>query len=76
MDEAALEAAILAAHGRDDEEALAGLYGAAGDLRLGQGDIDAACFFHTQAYVFALSSGNEGQARVSHALLLRFGREA
>lgn len=76
MEEAGLEAAILAAHGRDDEDALARLYGKAGDARLGQGDVDAACFFHTQAYVFALSSGNEGQARVSHALLLRFGREA
>ncbi|MCB1433638.1 MAG: hypothetical protein KDK75_14480 [Alphaproteobacteria bacterium] len=75
MDEAGLEAAILAAHAAGDEAALARLYGAAGDLRLAAGDIDAACFFHTQAHVFALSAADLAAAAASHALLKRYGRE-
>ena len=76
MDEAALEAAILAAHATGDEMALSLLYAKAGDLRLAAGNLDAACFFHTQAYVFALSSGNVAAAVKSHGLLRKFGREA
>jgi hypothetical protein len=75
MDEADLEAAILAAHAAGDEAALARLYGEAGDIRLSAGDIDAACFFHTQAHIFALSSGNLAAAAASHALLKYHGRE-
>lgn len=75
MDEAALEAAILAAHAAADHGALAALYARAGDLRLEAGDIGAACFFHTQAHVFALSSGNVAVARRSYDLLKGFGRE-
>ena len=75
MDEATLEAAILAAHAAGDEAALARLYGKAGDIRLAAGHIDAACFFHTQAHVFALSCGNIASAEASRTILKRFGRE-
>lgn len=68
----ALNAALLAAHARDDREEIARLYGAAGD----QADtVDEACFFWTQAYVFALEAGMAEAERYRTALVAQ-GREA
>ena len=62
-----LHAAILAAHAAGDKVGLIGLYTQAADQ---SGDQDEACFFLTQAYVFALDVGDaaaEGlQARLHH----------
>jgi hypothetical protein len=67
-----LEAAILAAHAADDRRALARLYARAAD-RLN--DLDAACFFLTHAYVFALETGAPEAGKL-HARLKAHGREA
>jgi hypothetical protein len=67
-----LDTAILAAHAADDRRALARLYARAAD-RLN--DLDAACFFLTHAYVFALESGAPEAAHL-HARLAAHGREA
>lgn len=49
---------MLAAHARNDSEALMALYSEAADLQEVQGDIDAACFYLTHAFVFALEAGS------------------
>jgi len=74
-DKTGLERRILAAHARNDGAALAELYerGAAGWLR--QGDTDAAAFYLTQAYVFALDAGTPGVDRL-RSRLIAMGRES
>ena len=72
--DATLEAAILAAHAAGDEPALARLYAGAADAAEAAGEVDAACFLLTQAYVLALSSGAP-EAGALHARLLAHGRE-
>lgn len=57
VDRQTLDAALLAAHERHDGEALVRLYSDAGMLAETGGDIDAACFYYTHAYVFALETG-------------------
>lgn len=71
---AALEAALLAAHADGDQAALARLYAKAGDRAEAAGDLDAACFYLTHAYVFALATGAPG-ADALHARLKAHGRE-
>lgn len=73
-DVAGLDAALLAAHAAGDEAALARLYARAGDLAEAAGETDAACFFLTQAYVFALATGAAGSEAL-HARLAAHGRE-
>lgn len=57
MDRDALDRALLDAHARQDPVALVRLYTLAADERELARDTDAACFFLTQAFVFALESG-------------------
>ena len=57
MDRDALETALLEAHERKDLAALVTLYTAAGDEAEARSDIDAACFYLTHAFVFALEIG-------------------
>ena len=45
------------AHESGDTALLSKLYGQAADTYEASGDIDAACFYLTQAYVFALDAG-------------------
>lgn len=71
---AAIDDKLLAAHARDDAFALTVLYGDAGDAVESSGDADAACFYFTQAYVYALEAGHELAARYK-ASLVRYGRE-
>ena len=71
---AQLDAALLAAHAAGDGAALARLYTDAADMAKRAGDTDAACFFLTQAYVFALDFALP-EAGALHARLLRHGRE-
>lgn len=52
-----LNAALLRAHDAGDSAALVALYTQAADLREAAGDVEAACFYLTHAYVFALESG-------------------
>jgi hypothetical protein len=71
---AALDAALLAAHAAGDERALVRLYADAARAAELARDVDRACFFLTQAYVFALASG-ASEAGALHARLLAHGRE-
>ncbi|MCR9124443.1 MAG: hypothetical protein NXH91_19450 [Phyllobacteriaceae bacterium] len=56
-DRAALDATLIAAHDEGDPARLSQLYERAADALTKTGDTDAACFFLTQAYVFALEAG-------------------
>lgn len=70
-DRAPLDAALCAAHLRGDGGALVGLYTRAADAAA---DADAASFYLTHAYVFALEAGDP-RARALHARLCALGRE-
>ncbi|MEM7742590.1 MAG: hypothetical protein AAF409_02670 [Pseudomonadota bacterium] len=73
-DRGALDRALLEAHAAGDRSALVRLYAEAGDGAEADGDLDAACFFWTHAYVFALQAGDPAAARL-HARLKAHGRE-
>ncbi len=66
-----LNAQLLAAHAAGDHLALVALYAQAAD---GAADVNAACFFLTQAYVFALEQ-NAPQVAALRARLAAEGRE-
>ena len=74
LDWAALDAALIEAHGAGDDPRLVSLYIQAADAAEAKGDIGACCFHLTQAYVFALACGAR-QAGALHARLLAHGRE-
>jgi hypothetical protein len=69
-----LDERLLAAHAAGDLPALAMLYSQAADAREASGDIDAACFYLTHAFVFALEA-DDAQGPVLHARLKSYGRE-
>ncbi len=71
-----LDAAILQAHREDDRVRLAQLYFKAGDIEEQAGDIDAACFFYTIAYVYGLETEQAEPRDQAHARLVTHGREA
>ncbi|MCB1387204.1 MAG: hypothetical protein KDJ80_14805 [Nitratireductor sp.] len=75
MNRTRLDAALVAAHEADDKAALVRLYRQAGEASEAGGNIDAACFFYTQAYVFALESGDPARAALL-AKLAAHGRDA
>ena len=52
-----LDMALLQAHADDDRAALISLYTRAADRMETAQNIDAACFFLTQAFVYALEHG-------------------
>ncbi len=66
----ALDAEMLAAHENDDGPALVALYAQAADEA---DDIDAACFYLTHAYIFALELGRP-EVQALHARLDAHGR--
>lgn len=68
------DAAILKAHAAGDVAALVALYREAADGFERRGEIDAACFYLTQAYVHALHAGH-AEAGALHARLKARGRE-
>ena len=69
-----LDRSILDAHARGDVSALIDLYRQAADMHENQGDIDAACFFLTQALVYALQAGSPAK-RELRSRLATHGRE-
>ncbi len=71
---ATLDQRLLAAHARGDHGTLVALYTEAADTAEDAGRIDAACFYLTHAYVFALQEGVPAAARL-HARLKAHGRE-
>ena len=64
-----LDAALLDAHAAGDGARLSILYGEAADALHQAGDTDAAAFYRTQAFIFALEAGSPDAAR--HAIILR-----
>lgn len=67
-----LGARLLEAHGRGDRPALVALYAEAAEAA---NDEDAAGFYLTHAYVYALELGH-ADAPALHARLVRMGRDA
>jgi hypothetical protein len=75
-DRAALDAALHVAHAARDTDRLVTLYEAAADgPASGATAADAAPFYLTHAYVFALEAGDPRAARL-RARLVAMGREA
>ena len=79
MERASLDAALLEAHEGADSAALVRLYTLAADAAEAEGDVDAACFYLTHAFVFALEAGvpeaeglNQCLAARGRATLLAF----
>lgn len=68
-----LHARLLAAHAAGDTSALIRLYTAAAD-QVEHQDLDAACFYLTHAYVFALERGDAACTDL-RARLVAHGRE-
>ena len=62
---------LLAAHAARDKARLVALYSEAAD---GANDVDAACFYLTHAYIFALDIGDVRAAQLHERLKLH-GRE-
>ncbi len=75
MDEQRLQRDMLQAHEQSDLAALPPLYLAAARLRESQRDIDAACFFYTHAYVYALDCGDREIAEEARNRLRNHGRD-
>jgi len=73
MDRNTLDHQLLEAHAMNDGLALVHLYTQAADQREAEGDIDAACFFLTYAFVFALEAGAP-EAKVLNTRLAARGR--
>lgn len=65
----------MAAHAADDRFTLSSLYLNAGELKLADGSIDAACFLFTQAYVYGLDAGNEAATTAARKALVKHGRD-
>ena len=65
-----LNTKLLAAHDTGDHVALVTLYTQAADQA---GETDAACFFLTQAYIYALEQNHPDTAHI-HARLAEHGR--
>ena len=70
MDRSGLDVALIAAHAEGDARALVQLYTSAADCV----EPEAAAFYLTQAYVFALASDDRA-AGALHARLATMGRE-
>ncbi len=73
MDKTDLDRLLLEAHDRNDHDALVRYYTMAADEREAAQDIDAACFYLTHAFVFALESGAP-EADSLNARLAAYGR--
>ncbi|WP_425081561.1 hypothetical protein [Ruegeria arenilitoris] len=73
MEKDELDRLLLKAHEQDDHAALIHCYTMAADEREAAQDIDAACFYLTHAFVFALESGAP-EAETLNARLVAHGR--
>jgi len=73
MEKDELDRLLLEAHERNDHVALIRYYTMAADQREQAQDIDAACFYLTHAFVFALESGSS-EAEALNQRLVAYGR--
>jgi hypothetical protein len=74
QDSDALESDLLDAHAANDRKRLVSLYKLAADRAEGVGEADAAAFFLTFAYVYALETG-AADTPILQARLRDLGRE-
>ena len=74
VDSSTLEKQILAAHGSNDGYRLAELYAQGAEIKRKAGELDAAGFLLTQAFVFALESDHPNSDML-RAKLVADGRE-
>ena len=74
MPDTGLDAALLQAHAASDTPLLSRLYTEAADRAEAEGKTDAACFYLTQAYVFALDAGLSAAGALNRRLAAR-GRD-
>ncbi|WP_170427266.1 hypothetical protein [Ruegeria arenilitoris] len=73
MNKQELDRLLLDAHDRNDPADLIRFYTMAADEREAAQDIDAACFYLTHAFVFALESGAP-EADMLNQRLVAYGR--
>ncbi|UWQ52054.1 hypothetical protein K3720_19400 (plasmid) [Leisingera caerulea] len=66
-----LDRALLQAHEDKDSVELVRLYTLAGDQAEAAGNIDAACFYLTHAFVFALEAGRPEAKELNRRLAER-----
>ncbi|MEC3862096.1 hypothetical protein VK792_12450 [Mesobacterium sp. TK19101] len=71
MDREGLDRALLKAHADQDMPALVQLYTRAADDAEAHQDIDAACFYLTHAFVFALEAGDPAAPGLNRRLAER-----
>lgn len=69
-----LDDEIMQAHARNDRHRLCTLYLKAGEMKEAAGELDAACFLFTQAYVYGLETGNSDCSK-ARAKLVAHGRD-
>lgn len=69
-----IDAKLLTAHATNDHVALVALYTKAADIREKSRDVEAASFYLTQAYIFALEAGFPEASTLQHRLW-KSGRE-
>ena len=69
------DAALLAAHAARDGDAIVRLYREAAEAHEARGDVDQACFYFTQAYIWALEAGHP-ETGALHTRLKARGRDA
>lgn len=69
-----LDDQLLRAHENQDHDQLVLLYTQAADESEAQGDVEAACFYLTHAFVFALETGHAQLSKLNERLVA-YGRE-
>lgn len=69
-----LNAMVLNAHETGDTKTLVDVYHMLGAQELAENKVDAGCFLLTQAYVYALESGDPRSGEI-HQILKDHGRE-
>lgn len=74
LDLGALDARLQAQHRDNDLAGMALSYARGGDGFEAHGNSDAACFYWTQAWIYALDSGEAGLVRVLEERLAARGR--
>jgi hypothetical protein len=70
----ALNESLITAHAANNKAQLVRLYRRAGDMMISEGNIDAASFYLTHAYIFALDVGDDAAPEI-HKMLVGYGRE-
>ena len=74
MDDAKLQAELLIAHDNEDFATLSTLYSKAAFHLEASNNIDAACFYWTHAFIFALEANLDEATAILRQKLASYGR--